>query len=111
MDMIYISHPYTGNEEANKRHAERIRKHLQDKNPDVCYVLPLGMFGTNNTYYCQILAYCIELERRCDAVLFCPGWENSAGCKAEMAVSLQQGMIIDYMNPCREDLSEEDEDE
>lgn len=111
MDMIYISHPYTGNEEANKRSAERIRKTLQDENPNVCYILPLGMFGTDNTDYCQTLAYCIELEKRCDILLLCPGWENSAGCRAEKAVALQSGMIIDYLNPYREDWNEGDEDE
>lgn len=42
------------------------------------------------------------LEKRCDAVIFCPGWEDSSGCKAEMAFALQRGMDIDFLKPYRE---------
>lgn len=102
MDMFYISYPYTGNEKENRIKAEKIRQEMQDHEPDTCYVLPLGMFGTDNSDYCRVLARCLELEARCDAVVFCPGWENSAGCKAEMAFALQHGLVIDYMTPYKE---------
>lgn len=103
MDMVYISHPYTGNEAENSRDAERIRAMLQKKHPETCYVMPIGMFGAEGMGYCQILACCLELEKRCDKVLFCSGWEESAGCRAEMEFALQRKMFIDYVNPIKED--------
>lgn len=98
MEMVYISHPYTGNEEHNKEHAQAIRKSLQYDNPDDCYICPLGMFGDEqDPEYCRTLARCMELESRCDTVVFCAGWEESTGCRAEMALAIMLGLKIDYL--------------
>ena len=48
MEMVYISHPYTGDEKANREDAERIRRKLQRENPGTCDVMPMGMFATEN---------------------------------------------------------------
>ena len=97
MEMVYISHPYTGNEAANKTDAEKIRRDLQYSNPEDCYVNPLGMFGDEGEYY-QVLAQCLEVLARCDTVIFCDGWQQSNGCQAEMAFAIQQGKHIEFEN-------------
>ena len=52
MKRCYISHPYTGNEDANQKDAERTRARLKEKYPDICFMNPLGMFG-DGTAFCM----------------------------------------------------------
>ena len=97
MKRYYISHPFTGNEEKNKADADRIRAALKEAHPDICFMNPLGMFGNKDTDYCTALADALELLSTCDAVIFCPGWEDSTGCRAEKAFAMQQGIRIMYL--------------
>ena len=97
MKRYYISHPFTGNEEENKADADRIRAALKEAHPDICFMNPLGMFGNKDTDYCTALADALELLSSCEAVIFCPGWEDSTGCRAEKAFALQQGIRIMYL--------------
>lgn len=97
MKRYYISHPFTGNEEKNKADADRIRAALKEANPDICFMNPLGMFGNKDTDYCTALADALELLSSCEVVIFCPGWEDSTGCRAEKAFALQQGIRIMYL--------------
>lgn len=97
MKRYYISHPFTGNEEKNKADADRIRAALKEAHPDICFMNPLGMFGNKDTGYCTALADALELLSSCEAVIFCPGWEDSTGCRAEKAFAMQQGIRIMYL--------------
>lgn len=97
MKRYYISHPFTGNEEKNKADADRIRAALKENHPDICFMNPLGMFGNKDTDYCTALADALELLSSCEAVIFCPGWEESTGCRAEKAFAMQQGIKIMYL--------------
>ena len=97
MNRYYISHPFTGNEEKNKADADRIRAALKEARPGICFMNPLGMFGNDDTDYCAALADAMELLSVCDAVIFCPGWENSCGCRAEKAFAMRQGIKIMYL--------------
>ncbi|MBR4694838.1 MAG: DUF4406 domain-containing protein [Selenomonadaceae bacterium] len=97
MKRYYISHPFTGNEEKNKADADRIRAALKEANPSICFMNPLGMFGNKDTDYCTALADALELLSSCEAVIFCPGWEDSTGCRAEKAFAIQQGIKILYL--------------
>ena len=65
--------------------------------PDICFMNPLGMFGNKDTDYCTALADALELLSSCEAVIFCPGWEESTGCRAEKAFAIQQGIRIMYL--------------
>ena len=104
MKRYYISHPYTGDEEKNKMDADRIRAALKDAHPGICFINPLGMFGNKDTDYCTALADAMELLSVCDAVIFCPGWEESTGCRAEKAFAIQQGIKIYYLEDFSADL-------
>ena len=94
MKRIYISHPYTGNEEKNLMSSERIRAALKRAHPDVCFINPIGKLGGPDTDYCTALADALELLSACQGAVFCPGWEMSVGCRAERAFCMQQGIGI-----------------
>jgi len=96
MKRYYISHPFTGNEDANKQDADRIRAALKDAHPGICFMNPLGMFGDKDADYCTALADALELLSCCEALILCPGWEDSAGCRAEKAFAIRQGIRIMY---------------
>lgn len=38
----------------------------------------------------------LELMRRCDAVLVCPGWQNSSGTRGEIAEAKRLGLPVFY---------------
>jgi hypothetical protein len=97
MKRYYLSHPFTGNEEKNKADSDMVRAQLKDAYPDICFMNPLGMFGNKDTDYCTALADAMELLSVCDGVIFCPGWEESTGCRAEKAFAIQQGIKIMYL--------------
>jgi len=42
------------------------------------------------------LAATMELLRRCDAIVLCPGWQRSSGTLAEVAEAERRGMPIYY---------------
>ncbi|MBR3723061.1 MAG: DUF4406 domain-containing protein [Selenomonadaceae bacterium] len=99
MKMMYISHPFTGNEKENAAGAKRVKKALQLAYPNICFVNPLDEFGDNDKLdYCAALSLAMELLSRCDGVIFCRNWEKSTGCKAEMAYAKKAGMEIKYLS-------------
>ena len=104
MKRYYISHPYTGDEEKNKKDADCIRAALKDAHPDICFINPLGMFGNVDADYCTALADAMEILSVCDAVIFCHGWEESTGCRAEKAFAIQQGIKIYHIDDFSADL-------
>lgn len=99
MKMMYISHPFTGNEKENAAGAKRVKKALQLAYPNICFINPLDEFGDNDKLdYCAVLSLAMELLSRCDGVIFCRNWEKSTGCKAEMAYAKKAGMEIKYLS-------------
>ncbi len=98
MKRYYVSHPFTGDEKANLADAERIRAELKARRPHICFMNPLGMFGDENTDYCTALADALELLSCCEAIILCPGWELSAGCRAEKAYAIHTGIKIRYLD-------------
>lgn len=98
MKRYYVSHPFTGNEKANLADAERIRAELKARHPHICFMNPLGMFGDENADYCTAIADALELLSCCEAIIFCPGWEKSTGCRAEKAYAIHTGIKIHYLD-------------
>ncbi|UZD44258.1 DUF4406 domain-containing protein [Selenomonas sputigena] len=98
MKRYYVSHPFTGNEEMNLADAERIRTELKARYPNICFMNPLGMFGDENADYCTALADALELLSCCEAIILCPRWEKSIGCRAEKAYAIHTGIKIHYLD-------------
>ena len=86
MKMVYISHPYTGNEKRNVYEAESISKELSNQFPDIVFINPLNVFKhlqNSNLSYSEIINQCIELMHHCDAMIMTGNWRSSKGCMME----------------------------
>lgn len=85
MSMIYISHPYGGQDE-NRQKVENIIRTLALSHPENTYVSPIHCFGFlyDLVDYEQGLEMCLNLLEKCDKMLVFGDWKNSRGCKAEV---------------------------
>ena len=86
MRLIYIAHPYTGDESKNRADAEQIAASLAKKFPTVVFINPLNVFRhlkKAETSYDDTLAQCIALMEKCDGVIMTGDWKDSEGCRRE----------------------------
>ncbi len=86
MKIVYVSHPYTGNEKHNVKMARKYCRVLKSDNPDWCIFNPLD----NNKYmykcnyqYDDYMNIDLAILSKCDAIVMCGEWENSRGCREE----------------------------
>ena len=95
MKMIYISHPFTGDEANNRKKAQSITKTLAQNCKEVLFVNPLetlqALNDTGHTYE-AVMEQAVELMSRCDEVIFCNGWQESRGCNQELREAKHRGM-------------------
>lgn len=97
MKIVYLSHPYTGNESINKSDAREVCAELKEEHPDWCIVNPLDNFGWADSAklsYENILEMCVTLLACCDAIYMCCGWEKSRGCREEKEVAETRGLEV-----------------
>lgn len=90
---IYISHPFGGKQE-NKDKVEAVIRQLIKDDPENIYISPIHAFGYlyNDIPYDRGLELCGELLIRCDAAIFCDGWEESKGCRYELVTCKLNGI-------------------
>lgn len=91
MEVMYISHPYTGNEKENRKDARRITKILASLYPDRVFLSPLDAMrpvDDANLDYSDVLLQMLELMDRCDGVIMTGDWLCSEGCQSEIASAL-----------------------
>lgn len=84
--LVYISHPYTGNEQKNIMDAERIAKTLAWKYQNHIFINPLATMrheGLAGLDYDITISHCLKLLEKCDAVIMAGDWEESRGCMTE----------------------------
>ena len=95
MNMHYLSHPFSGDEEKNRAAAEVIQRELQEKHPRAIYVNPLANFkALAGMEYDQIMGYCLELLMRCDGVTMAGDYRASKGCMIELAYAREYGIPV-----------------
>ena len=86
MKMIYISHPYTGEETRNRRESELIAAMLSAKLPRVVFVNPLNAFRhlqKAELSYEETIGQCLALLGKCDGIIMAGNWKDSHGCRQE----------------------------
>ena len=94
MKWYYISHPYTGNEEENRKKAADVQRHLHEMYADIVCINPLAMFAPLAALsYEKIMTYCLEVMQPADAVIMCRGYEKSRGCMREYEAAKQEGRV------------------
>lgn len=99
--MVYISHPYTGNEIENVMAAEKIAAELAREHPDVVFINPLAAMkheGIAGLSYDVIITHCLELLSKCDALIMAGDWEKSKGCVTEYEFARGVGKRIYKLN-------------
>lgn len=95
MVKVYVSHPYTGNEERNIADADRICVQLVDVYPDILFVNPLSaMRHMRERSYNEVMEHCLELMLMCDDVLLTGAYENSDGCFTEAVAAVSAGKPV-----------------
>lgn len=100
MRLIYLAHPYGGNER-NVEDAEQMVKRLVKKFPETVFLSPLQATGFyyNDIPYIQGMEHCLEMLSRCDELLLCSdyqggSWQNSKGCMMEYAFAVAKDIPI-----------------
>lgn len=100
--MVYISHPYSGNEDKNIKEAQEITIELATKNPNKTFINPLATFHhleIINASYENCLKQCLELLSVCDSIIMTGDWKNSKGCLVEYEYAKEHGLeLIEYGN-------------
>ena len=97
MKVVYISHPFTGNEEENRAASMRIAHELAKQHPDICFINPLAVFSaaaSAGLSYERIMAQCLALLERCNEIIVCGRWKKSRGCMKEYHYAIERGISI-----------------
>ena len=94
-DMYYVSHPYTGEEESNKKEAREITARLKTEYPQHIFINPLDTFQYAEDWpYETVLEDCIELLYKCRGIIMTGDWGNSRGCRKEIKAAAKAGKEI-----------------
>ena len=88
---IYIAHPYTGDEVRNRERALKAEGLLRKATPQTAFYNPVGRMSDSKQFaamsYAGIMAHCLGELTRCDGIVFCGDWKESAGCRIEAQVT------------------------
>ena len=97
MNMIYISHPYTGAEKENRKAAAMIAAELAKKYPHILFVNPLDAMRhlkAARFSYDAVLKQCKMLLGKCDGVIMAGNWKDSNGCMEEYLYAVHHRLTI-----------------
>lgn len=98
--IIYISHPFSGNED-NKKLIETKVKKLMEIYPNCLFISPVHTFGYlyNDTTYEKGIDMCLKLLEKCDEVwIISKYYENSKGCLIERSYAHAIGIPVFNIN-------------
>ena len=98
MKLIYIAHPF-GGEQENVEKVEKIIKGLLHKHPDCTFYSPLHATGFmySQLTYLDGMEHCFEALSRCDELWLCGSWQDSRGCNMEYGFAKAKGMPVKFI--------------
>ena len=104
MRLIYIAHPFGGNQENVEKVQSIITKLLLHKHPDCTFYSPLHATGFlyNQLTYLGGMKHCFEALGRCDELWLCEGWKDSRGCNMEYWFAKGKGIPIKFVGGINE---------
>lgn len=96
--VIYVSHPYEGNE-INRLKVESIIHELIKKYPNNTFISPIHtfLFAYDFYPYEQGLEMCFRLLDKCDEMIVCGDWKSSRGCTAEVKYAEENGIPYHFL--------------
>lgn len=99
MRTIYVAHPFSNDKAGNMKKIDRLMKKLVKKYPDICFVSPLHNFSYDkNAKEEEILQKCFEILSRCGELWAFGNYENSYGCRAEIAYAKYLSIPVSLRN-------------
>ncbi len=98
MNIVYVAHPFRGDEQTNTLRVSKICRALRAKYPDDLFLSPIHAFRWFRTDHEGALEHCLRMLSRCDEVLFFGRWWESDGCRKELAYAIRHNMKI-YVQP------------
>ena len=99
--LIYVAHPYGGNEENIRRAAECLRK-LKKMYPYQTLFSPLHNWDWDSYdagHQAKPMQDCLTVLKRCDAIILCGMWRKSMGCMQEYAAAHVLGIPTLELDP------------
>ena len=98
MKLIYLAHPYGGND-LNIISAGVMWRYLTQTFPHYHIFNAVNYFVGLKDIFTEagIQRRYTDMVTRCDELWVAPGWEESAGCKAEIAEATKIGMKVRYL--------------
>lgn len=97
MKLIYLSHPYTGDETENRRDAQKIAAALAKKYPGILFVNPLDAMRhlkVARLLYEDVMEQCKALLDKCDGLIMTGDWRFSTGCMEEYLYARQHHIVV-----------------
>ena len=98
MKLIYIAHPF-GGEQENVEKVQEIITGLIWQMPDHTFYSPLHATGflCDSLDYLDGMEHCFEVLGRCDELWLCGDWKESRGCNMEYAFAKGKGIPIKFV--------------
>lgn len=89
MKTYYVAHPFTGNEEKNRKEVSGFTQMLSEDYPDRVFLSPINALAPLEDMldYEIILNHGLELLSRCDGLLLTGEWQKSYGCQKELELA------------------------
>jgi len=98
--LIYVAHPYGGNDSNKIASEENINK-LFKLYPDRTFISPLHGICCpyDSVSFEEGMEHCFKLLEKCDALLLTGYWETSKGCALEQEFAKNHNIPIFYLSP------------
>lgn len=95
--MIYVSHPFTGDEQLNREKARIITARLAGTFKDIVFINPLDVFRhvpLAELSYEEVLKQCIDIVFQCNGIIMTGKWKESTGCIREYYAAMAMAKPI-----------------
>lgn len=98
MQVFYLSHPFTGNEEKNRIETTKLMQLLGSTFPQYVFLSPIDAMKPMEHLldYDTILSQTLELLKRCDGIILTGRWQESNGCQAEYDLAKKLCLSISF---------------
>ena len=100
MKLVYISHPYTGNEAENVLKMRECCRKIKNQHKDWALFNPLDnhIYAHNRYSYQDFIDMDMAILSKCDIAVFCGEWEHSKGCMKEYNEAKRLGLKVYFVN-------------
>jgi hypothetical protein len=94
MNIVYVAHPYRGDEAENRERVGEIMRELNKDFPEVLFLSPIHAFGWLGDDHDRALALCRRLLAMADEIWLFGDWRHSEGCLMERDEAKKLGIEI-----------------